>query len=447
MPFFSLFPALRRFVLGGAFVAAALILMAPLASCGGSSTAGSGSTTASGPVTLTYWSWIGGMDKQVALFNKTHPDIHVNLVNVGSGPVEYNKLYTAIKANNTPDVAEVEYQLLPTFETTGGLLDMAPYGAASVKNDFAGWTWPQVTNGSAIYAIPQDSGPMAMFYRADIFKKYNLPVPTTWAQYADDAAKLRAVDPTAYITDFPPRNPGEFAGYAWQAGAHWFGINGQSWNVSLNDAPTRQVASYWQDLISKKLVKTETDFVNGWYHDLDTGVLVTWLTGAWGAGVLESNAPHTSGDWRVAPLPQWQAGGAIDGDWGGSTTVAFKDTKYPRQATVFAQWISANEQSAEMEFQGGAYPALLSALNSSTVNSPQPFFGNQVINDVFKQGATEVNENFTWGPTMNQVYSDMSDKFANAVNGQGTLGASLDAVQQSTITFMKSQGFSVSSSS
>ncbi len=443
MRFLSSFPGLRRFASGFVFVAIALVLLAPLAACGGSSPGSSSSST--GPVTLTYWAWIPNMDKQVALFNKSHPDIHVNYVNVGAGPLEYNKLFTAIKANNAPDVAEVEYQLLPTFETTGGLLDMAPYGAASVKNDFAGWTWPQVTLGSSIYAIPQDSGPMAMFYRSDVFKKYNLPVPTTWAQYADDAAKLQAADPGAYITDFPPKNPGQFSGYAWQAGAKWFGINGQSWNVSINDAPTLQVASFWQNLISKKLVKTETDFTNGWYHDLQTGTLATWLTGAWGAGIIEQNAPQSSGDWRVAPLPQWQAGANINGDWGGSTTVAFKDTKYPKQATEFAEWISNNDQSAEQEFTGGgAYPALLSSLDSTTINSPQPFFGNQVINSVFKQGATQVNEGFVWGPTMNQVYSDMGDDFANVVNGQGTLSDALNKVQQSTITFMKSQGFSVS---
>jgi len=442
MRFFSSFPGLRRFAAGIAFVVVALMLMAPLAACGGSSGSSSNST---GPVTLTYWAWIPNMDKQVALFNKSHPDIHVNYVNVGAGPLEYNKLFTAIKANNAPDVAEVEYQLLPTFETTGGLLDMAPYGAASVKNQFAGWTWPQVTLGSSIYAIPQDSGPMAMFYRSDLFSKYHLPVPTTWAQYADDAAKLHAAAPTSYITDFPPKNPGQFSGYAWQAGAHWFSINGQSWKVSINDAPTLQVASFWQNLISKKLVKTETDFTNGWYHDLQTGALATWLTGAWGAGIIEQNAPQSSGNWRVAPLPQWQAGANINGDWGGSTTVAFKDTKYPKQATEFAEWISNNEQSAEQEFTGGgAYPALLSSLSSSAINSPQPFFGNQVINDVFKQGATQVNEGFVWGPTMNQVYSDMGDDFANVVNGQGTLSDALNKVQQSTITFMKSQGFSVS---
>jgi multiple sugar transport system substrate-binding protein len=126
--------------------------------------------------------------------------------------------------------------------------------------------------------------------------------------------------------------------------------------------------------------------------------------------------------------------------------VVFKDSKHPQQATEFAEWISNNEQSAELEFTGGgAYPALLTALSSTTINSPQPFYGNQVINQVFQQGATQVNETFTWGPTMDQVYSDMGNDFANAVNGQGTLSSALNEVEQSTITFMKSQGFSVSS--
>ena len=53
---------------------------------------------------------------------------------------------------------------------------------------------------------------MALYYREDIFKKYNLPVPTTWAQYADDAAKLHAADPKVYITDFTPRNPDSSSG-------------------------------------------------------------------------------------------------------------------------------------------------------------------------------------------------------------------------------------------
>lgn len=435
--------SMRRFAAGFSIVSLALLIMATLAACGGSGTGTN--TTPTGPVNLTYWSWIPGMDKQVALFNQTHPQIHITLNNVGSGAVEYNKLFTAITAKNEPDLSQVEFQTLPQFETTGSLVELSQFGANSVKNQFPSWMWSQVVLNNGVYAIPQDGGPMALYYRADIFTKYNLPVPTTWAQYADDAAKLHAANPKAYITDFPPRNPGWFTGLLWQNGANLFSISGQSWKVSINDPQALQVASYWQDLISKKLIKTDPDFTNSWYNDLQTGTLATWISGAWGNGILKQNAPQSSGKWRVAPLPQWQAGQNISSNWGGSTTVVFKSSKYPQQASVFAQWISANEQSAELEFSTGAYPALLTALSSSTVNSPQPFFGNQVINQVFSASAKQVNVNFQWGPSMQQVYNDMGDNFANAVNGHGTLSDSLNAVQQSTITYMQKQGFSVTS--
>ena len=444
MLLFSSFPWIRRFTSGFAFVAAVLVIMVPLAACGGSSTSGS-NTTSSGPVTLNYWSWIPGMDKQVALFNQTHPNIHITLSNVGASAVEYNKLFTAIKANNEPDLSQVEFQTLPQFETTGSLIDLSQYGANSVKNQFPSWMWNQVSLSNGVYAIPQDGGPMALYYREDIFKKYNLPVPTTWALYADDAAKLHAANPKAYITNFAPRNPSQFVGLVWQNGGNMFTTSGQSWKVSINNPQALQVASYWQDLISKKLVKTDPDFTNSWYSDLQSGTLATWISAAWGNGILKQNAPQSAGKWSVAPLPQWQAGQNISSNWGGSTTVVFKSSKHPQQASEFAQWISANEQSAEMEFSTGAYPALLSALSSSTVNSAQPFFGNQVINQVFSNSAKQVNVNFQWGPSMQQVYNDMGDNFANAVNGKGTLSDGLNATQQSTITYLKKQGFSVTS--
>jgi multiple sugar transport system substrate-binding protein len=280
-------------------------------------------------VNLTFWNWISGIDKDIALFNQTHPNIHVTSQNVGSGPAEYNKLYTAIKANNEPDLGFIEYQVLPTFETTGALVDLSQYGANSVKDQFVSWTWKQVTLGNAVLGIPGDMEPLELYYRKDIFEKYHLWVPTTWAQYAAAATKLHAADPKKYITDFPPKQPGQFTGLVWQAGGSLFSTSGQSWNVSINNPKALQVASYWQDLINKKLVKTEPDFTNGWYHDLQTGEIATWVSGAWGHGILEQNAPQTSGLWRVAPIPQWQAGQNVDGNWGGSTAAVFKSSKHP----------------------------------------------------------------------------------------------------------------------
>ena len=140
MQLFSSFPWMRRFASAFAILSVALVLMVPLAACGGGS--GSG-TTSTGPVNLTFWSWVS-VDKSVALWNQTHPNIHVTWSNVGSGPIEYNKLFTAIKANNEPDVGQIEFQVTPQFETTAALVDLSPYGASSLKNQFASWTWNQI---------------------------------------------------------------------------------------------------------------------------------------------------------------------------------------------------------------------------------------------------------------------------------------------------------------
>jgi multiple sugar transport system substrate-binding protein len=144
-------------------------------------------------------------------------------------------------------------------------------------------------------------------------------------------------------------------------------------------------------------------------------------------------------------MPQWTAGQNSNGNWGGSTTVALKDTKHPKEATEFAMWLNSNQDSVnDMITKAGQYPALQSALDSPLLNSPQPFYGNEVIGHVFKQAASQVNTSWRWGPTMSQVYTDMGDNFASAINGKGTLIDALNTTQQSTVSFMQKQGFSVS---
>lgn len=423
------------------------LVMAPLAACGGSNT-GSGSTAPSnGPVTLTFASWVPGMDKAAALYHTAHPNITVNVQSVPAGNNgTYAKFLTEIQAKNAPDLGQVEYQFLPTFEGTGGLADLSQYGASSVKDKFVPWTWSQSTQGNAIYAIPQDTGPMAMFYRSDLFKKAGITPPTTWDEYAAAAAKLHAYNAQYYITDFPPKEAGQYIGYAWQAGAKWFRINGQSWTVGINDAASKKVSNYWQGLLDKKLVKTDPDFSQAWYNDLQTGGAATWISAVWGANTILSNAPKTSGNWAVAPMPQWTAGQKVAGNWGGSTTVVFKNSQHPKEATDFAVWLNSNTDSVNsLITTAQIYPALASALNTPASDAVKTFYGGQDIFSTFRDASSNVDVNFQWGPTMNQVFTDVGDNFSNAVDGKTTLTASLDTVQNSTIAQMKKQGFSVSS--
>ncbi len=445
MQYFSPLRWSRRTMTTIGFFLMALVMVAPLSACGSSSPSSGGASSSGGVVNLTFWSWVPNLNTSVDLFNQTHPNIHVNWVSVPAGANgTYAKMFTAIKAGNAPDLGQVEYQFLPTFEATGGLLDMSQYGASSVQSQFVPWTWSQSTQGNAIYAIPQDTGPMALYYRADLFKKYGLAVPTTWDQFATDAAKLHAADPQAYITDFPPKEAGWFIGLIWQAGGRWFRINGQSWQVGINDTNSKQVANYWQGLLDKKLVKTDPDFSQAWYNDLQTGQVATWISAVWGANTILSNAPKTSGDWAVAPMPQWSAGQNVAGNWGGSTTVVFKNSKHPKEATEFATWLNTNTQSVTDMVNGAQlYPALTSALSTPASSAVQTFYGGQNIFDVFKTASNNVDVSFQWGPTMSQVFTDLGDNFSNATDGKATLSSGLDALQSSTLQGMKTAGFSV----
>jgi multiple sugar transport system substrate-binding protein len=134
------------------------------------------------------------------------------------------------------------------------------------------------------------------------------------------------------------------------------------------------------------------------------------------------------------------------GNVGGGGDVVFKTTKHPKEAAEFVSWLGTNTQNLDILIKGAGavYPAALAGLALPSLNGPQPFFGNQVINEVFHPASTHIDYNFQWGPTMNQTFSDIQDDFANAINGKGTLTSELNTAQQQTVTFMQKQGFSVS---
>ena len=152
-----------------------------------------------------------------------------------------------------------------------------------------------------------------------------------------------------------------------------------------------QVASFWQQLISGHLAKVEPDFSSEWYKDLSDGTLLTWPTAVWGENTLITNAAPTKGDWRVAPMPNWGTTKS-NGNWGGSTTVVFKDSKHPAQAAQFAEWLNTNQQSITgLITKGGLYPADIAGQQQPAANSPVPFYGGQNIWKVF-QGLRQAGE-------------------------------------------------------
>ncbi|HEX8035393.1 MAG TPA: extracellular solute-binding protein [Ktedonobacterales bacterium] len=429
-----------RFKIAGLLIVLTMLLV-PLTACGGGG-------SSNGPVTLTFWSWVPNLQDEVKLFEQAHPNIHVKLVNAGQGNPEYTKLRNALKAGTgAPDVVQIEFQYLPTFELQKALVDLAPYGATSLKNDYVPWTWGQVSNGSSVYAIPQDSGPMGLLYRKDIFDKYNLQVPTTWDQFAQVAQQLHQADPSISMTTFEGTDGGWLQGLEWQAGSHPFTVNGTNLTVSLNDAPAQKVFNYWGNLVNKKLVATTPDFTNDWYAAFNNGKYATWITAAWGPVFLSGFADKTSGKWRAAPLPQWNAGDTASANWGGSSDAVTTQSKHPKEAYELASWINHDKSSAMMlATKQFLFPTVNSVLSDpSFAGGKLDFYGGQQVNQVFIESSQHVNTNFQWSPFQDYVYTQMGDVVGSAQSGKMSFSDALNQLQATVVTYGKQQGFNVTS--
>jgi multiple sugar transport system substrate-binding protein len=438
----------RRLLMTAAGTAAVLALSACNSDGGDGSAEDTAGAPASGdadaPAKLDFWTWATGIEDVVAIWNKENPDQKVTVDRQAQGDELITRTLTAAEAGNEPCLVHTEYQALPVLVSNGVVRDITA-DVADIKDAFPDAAWGLTSFGDQTFAVPQDIAPMMLYYREDLFKKYNLDVPTTWDQFAEVAAKVREVgEPGQYLTTFSSGDPGWFAGLSQQAGAQWWTNEGEAWQVGITDDETTQVADYWGDLVSKDLVDDQPMYTPEWNAAMNDGTLLAWPSAVWGAGVLEGIAPDTAGKWRAVPLPQWSEGEQATGYWGGSGTAITEGCKYPAQAAKFVKWLNTSPEALQAMIEiGGLYPASSDAQTSPALKEPPTMMPNQP--DFFAQAAeiAETAQGFTWGPNVNVVYSTYNDAFQKAVENRGSFTDALQAMQDAAVSDLKTQGFEV----
>jgi multiple sugar transport system substrate-binding protein len=410
-------------------------------------TAGSGgSTTSSGPVTLTYWDWTPGMEKVVAEWNAANPGIQVNFTKV-AGQEAPTKFLTAIKAGSgAPDIMLTEFQSIPTFVAQGALADISKSVDPSLKSQFSDASWNQVTLGTgAVYAVPQNSGLMMFYYRADVFDKYKLSVPKTWAEYADTARKLHKADPKSYLGTFSAGDPGWFVGLSQQAGASWWGVENGKWSVNVDQTGTQKVADFWGGLVQEGVIDNKPFFTPAFNQSLTDGTLAGWISGAWAGAIFIGSAPDAAGKWKVAPLPQWDAAAPGDGTWGGAGLGVSSQSKHPAEAAKFIQWVNASQPglTSLLKATGGLFPSDMTN-GPKVLTEPPAYFKDQTDFWTVVSGQASTLKPFTYGPNADLAYSAFTDAFGKAAEAR-TSTAFVDAVKtvnKTTVDDLAAKGFS-----
>jgi multiple sugar transport system substrate-binding protein len=216
-------------------------------------------------------------------------------------------------------------------------------------------------------------------------------------------------------------------------------------SIDVNSDEAKKVADYWTDLIRKDLISTDIDFQDQWYQGLANGKYAGWLTAAWGPVFLQGTAEGTSGLWRAAPLPQWEEGGEVSGNWGGSSDAVLASSQNQIAAYELAKFINNDEESAmKLATEQFLFPPQVSVLEDPAfVGLESEFYGGQKVNELFADISETVDTDFQWLPYMDYVYSSYEDTMGTVIAAKGDISAALDAWQEQLVNYATDQGFTV----
>jgi lactose/L-arabinose transport system substrate-binding protein len=153
---------------------------------------------------LKIWSWniaASSLESVAKDFTAANPGVKVTVEDLGNQQV-FDRMLAACAAGGTdlPDIVTVENHESEIFwsQFPSCFVDLKTLGYDDVMAaQFPAFKRTEVEPGGVAYAMPWDSGPVAMFYRRDFYEKAGVDPAAikTWADFIAAGEKIRAVSP------------------------------------------------------------------------------------------------------------------------------------------------------------------------------------------------------------------------------------------------------------
>lgn len=349
-----------------------------------------GSSSNENVKTLTLWYWNRSIDDNlIKSVQKQFPGIRLNAQKIG-GDFK-SKLKTTLAAGTGgPDIVAFNDWVTELFPSADRFYDLYELGAKNIEQDYLDWKWKLgVTPEGKMIALPMDTGPTALFYRADLFEQAGLPsdpeevhkLMGTWDDYFAAGKKLQdALGGKVKFTD--------------NIGNIYTQVNAQSDKIYfdknenfIGENPSSSMKKAW-DLAVKAsqmgLLANASTFSSEWNAAANNGKIASFVGAVWCKEILMQAAPDTSGKWRVARAP----GG--DGNNGGSFLAIMKTSKHPQEAFDVIKWLENPENQVTAMKELNLFPSAVKALDSDVMKQKEDFFGGQVTGEIFSESARHV---------------------------------------------------------
>jgi sn-glycerol 3-phosphate transport system substrate-binding protein len=291
-------------------------------------------------------------------FNKTHPGIKVEPVFTGDYNQTEQKVLTALRGGNPPDIAIMRTGSLFMLMDVDAIIPLEGFIAKAGGEKYLGDFIPAfLANSRAdgkLWSIPFQRSTPLFFWNKALFKKAGLDPnrpPETWAEVQEYAQKLTVRDARGNVTQW---------GLELSRWDHWtfqsFVVqnegrleNEAGTEVYFNSVPVVGALAFWNDLANKHKVMPRKRSYGEASQDFVAEATAMMYNSTGSLSFVKNSAKF---DFGVAFLPK---GKAMATQTGGGNIYLMKGTPAKNQeaAWTFVEWLTSPENVARWTIASG----------------------------------------------------------------------------------------------
>jgi multiple sugar transport system substrate-binding protein len=231
-----------------------------------------------------------------------------------------------------------------------------------------------------LYGVPWYVDTRVLFYRTDLLRKAGVArPPTTWAEFRDDLARVKRVQPAgAFPALFPLDEWAQPVIFALQSGSPLLADHGT--RGDFQDPRFRRGLEFYvglfRDGLAPALANTQIANV---YQEFGAGRVAMYITGPWNVGEFRRRLPpELRKSWTTAPLPGPDSAGVSLA--GGSSIVIMRRSESKAAAWRFLAFLADPARQAAFYEKTGDLPARRSAWSTPALVNDHELaaFGEQL---------------------------------------------------------------------
>lgn len=369
----------------------------------GCSSGGSDAASGDPNAEFEFWSFTGiGQKDSVDRYLEENPEAKVKLSEVGSTTETATALTAALAGGKVPDLVMIQTDDLPKFVENGGnFLDLRTLGGDDIGDDYLDWAVDAATaEDGSIIGLPTDVGGLSFAYRADLFEAAGLPTDpaevakmwSTWDDFIAMGEKYTAATGKPFVDNV---ETSVFFSTVNQVSEKYYSPDGElvyDTNPEVEEAFDVAVRAY-EAGISAGIAAWSSGSAPGRAN----GAFAVTTAPSWILAGIETDAPDTAGQWRIASIP------GVGGNWGGSVIAIPARAKNPEAAWQYIETMLSPEGQTEHFATTGTFPAAKEALESPEVlEYTNPFYGDSAVGTVISDSVLKFNS-FHNGPDTSAI--------------------------------------------